>query len=92
MVRDERKQSIALRRDETTLEAQDFRVERLSKANQYRDEAGRERRGDILLLGAADADIAVDDRFNGDGGILFRVNFIHPNRQYATLAEAVAVQ
>jgi hypothetical protein len=91
-VLNERAQSIVLRRGETTLAAQSFRVERVSKANQYRDEASRERRSDVVILGAVEADIAIGDRFNADGGLLYQVNFIQPNRTFATLAEAVVVK
>ena len=90
-VRDARAQSIVLRRGAATLSAQSFRVERMSKGAAYRDEAARERRSDVILLGAVNADIAIDDRFNADGGLLYRVNFIQPNRTYATMAEAVVV-
>ena len=92
MVLNDRSQSIVLRRAETTLAAQAFRVERISKAALYRDDASRERRSDVCLLGAANADIAIGDRFNADGGLLYQVNFIQPNRTYATLAEAVVVK
>jgi hypothetical protein len=91
-VLNERSQSIVLRRGETSLTAQSFRVERVSKANQYRDEASRERRSDVVILGAVEADIAIGDRFNADGGMLFEVNFIQPNRSFATIAEAVVVK
>jgi len=91
-VRKQREQMIALRRKDTTLTAQSFRVEQVSRHAQYRSEAARERRSDVTILGAIDADIAVDDRFNADGGKLYRVNFVDPNRSVMTLAEAVVVE
>lgn len=86
-----RSQSIVLRRGNTSLPAQDFRVERLSKNQQVRGEASRERRADGVLMGAVDADIAVDDRFNADD-LLWRVSFVQPNRSVATMAEVQVVQ
>jgi hypothetical protein len=90
-IRDERAQSIVLRRDNSALAAQTMRVERISRGRLYRQEAGSERRADVTILAAADIDIAIGDRFNADG-MLLRVSFIQPNRQYATLAEAEVVE
>jgi hypothetical protein len=90
-VRKLREEQIVLRRGETTIAAQPFRVERLQKAQMYRDDASRTRRADVVLLGALTANIQVDDRFTVDN-ILYRVNFIQPNRSVATLAEAIVVQ
>jgi hypothetical protein len=86
-----RSQSIVIRRGETSLAAQDFRVERLSKNQQIRGDASRERRADGVLMGAIDADIAVEDRFNADG-LLWKISFIQPNRSQATIAEIQVVQ
>jgi hypothetical protein len=91
-VLNQRTQSIVLRRGETSLAEQSFRVERVSRASQYRDEGSREWHSDVVILGAVDADIAIGDRFNADGGLLYQVNFIQPNRTYATIAEAVVVK
>lgn len=87
----ERAQSIVLRRGAETLDAQDFRVERLSKNQQARNEASRERHADGVLLGSISADIAVDDRFNADG-LLWKVLFVQPNRRFATIAEIQVIQ
>jgi hypothetical protein len=86
-----RSQSIVLRRGETSLPAQDFRVERLSKNRQVRGDASRERQADGVLMGAVDADVAVDDRFNADG-LLWRISFVQPNRSVATIAEVQVIQ
>lgn len=86
-----RAQSIQLRRGNTTVNAQPMRLERLSKSQQWHSEASRERRADGTLLGASNLDIAVDDRFNADG-LLWRVSFIQPNRQYMTIAEVQVIQ
>jgi hypothetical protein len=86
-----RSQSIVLRRGDTSLTAQTFRVERLSKNQQIRGEASRERRADGVLMGAVNANIAVDDRFNADG-LLWRVSFVQPNRSAATIAEVQVIQ
>jgi hypothetical protein len=90
-VRKLREEMIALRRGDTVLTAQSFRVERLAKAQMYRDDASRERRSDAVLLGEITANIQVDDRFTSNG-IAYRVNFIQPNRTYATIAEALIIQ
>jgi len=86
-----RSQSIVLRRGNISLPAQNLRVERLSKNQQVRGEASRERRADGVLMGAVEADIAVDDRFNADG-LLWRVSFVQPNRSAATMADVQVVQ
>jgi len=90
-VRKLREEMIVLRRGETTLVAQSFRVERLQKAQMYRGEASRERRADVVMLGEVTANILVDDRFTVDG-IAYRVTFVQPNRSVCTLAEAVVIQ
>jgi hypothetical protein len=90
-VRKQREQMIVLRRGDTTLTAQSFRVERLAKAQMYRDDASRARRADVILLGTISADVAVDDRFTLEA-IAYRVSFIEPNRTYATLVEALIIQ
>ncbi len=86
-----RSQSIVLRRNDANIAAQNFRVERLSKNQQLRGDASRERRADGVLMGAVDANIAVDDRFNADG-LLWRVSFVQPNRSQATIAEVQVIQ
>ena len=90
-VRKLREELIVLRRAESELAAQSFRVERLQKAQMYRGEASRERRADVVMLGEITANILVDDRFTLDG-IAYRVTFIQPNRSMATIADAVVLQ
>lgn len=89
-IRKERAENIALRRGETTLAAQEMRIERLSKGSAYRSDAARERRSDVVILAEMLADIHIDDRFTLDG-LIYRVNFIEPNRSVATIAEAVVI-
>lgn len=91
-VRADREVEISLRRGDTTLEPQSFRLESVGQRGfQMRSAETREQRGNIMLLGAVDADVQVDDRFT-DNGKVCRVVYIRPNRQVMTVAEAVEVQ
>jgi hypothetical protein len=45
----------------------------------------------VIVFGATDLDVAVDDRFT-EAGVLYRVVFISVNRDVDTQAEAVAVE
>lgn len=93
-IRLENESSVALRRGNTTLTAQSMRIEiagsRGSRGFRVFSDAAREARQAMVILGEKDMDIAVEDRFTL-GGQLYRVAFIQPNRQAATIAEAVVV-
>lgn len=93
-IRLENESSVALRRGNTTLTAQSMRIE-IAGSRGFRgfrvfSDAAREARQAMVILGEKDMDIAVEDRFTL-GGQLYRVAFIQPNRQAATIAEAVVV-
>ncbi|MFP4344247.1 MAG: hypothetical protein ACLFU8_06115 [Anaerolineales bacterium] len=91
-VRDDRDESLAFRRGDTTLDAQTVRIVRAGTA--ARDQVGAEsseQRARVLVLGPTDLDVAVGDRFNDGGGTLYRVTFVRPNRTVETVAEAEAV-
>lgn len=90
-VRLDNESMVALRRGNDTLAEQSMRVE-IAGARGFRvfSDAAREARQAVVILGAKDLDIAVDDRFTL-GGQLYRVAFVQPNREAATIAEAVVV-
>lgn len=87
----DRPASLALRRGETTLAAQTVRIARLRNASRSQTEAGREWRGGVVVVGAPGLDIQVDDRFTVEGSV-YRVQFVRPNRDTGTQAEATLVQ
>lgn len=92
-VRDERAESIVIRRGSDSLSAQTVRIE---KGTQYgalvRSLNGKEYRATAVVLGDTDLNIAVEDRFNDQNGILFMVIFVNPNHEACTVAEATAVE
>lgn len=91
-VRTDRSYDVELRRGETTLDAQEFRIEAVGRVGgRFLSEAAQEARSAVVVFGAMDADIAVDDRFTLDN-VLYRVVFVAPNRDIDTQAEAVAVE
>lgn len=91
-VRDDNSVSITIRRGATTLAAQTVRIARSGRANRpMRSESGTEATTAVVVLGVPALDIAVDDRFTV-AGILYRVDYVNPNRRARTEAEATAVQ
>ncbi len=91
-VRAENEVSLALRRGDTNLSAQDMRIEITgTRGFRVQSDAARESRQAVVILGEPDMDIALEDRLTY-GGQLYRVVFVQPNRQAATIAEAVVVQ
>lgn len=90
-IRSDRPANIILRRGESTLAAQQVRIARLSSGSRYRSESGGESRGGMLISGAPDMDVALDDRFTLNGDV-YRIKFVRPNRDTGTQAEAELVQ
>jgi len=95
-VRDDNDVSIVIRRGtSTTLTAQTFRVASGGSGSRADSGTGQESRDRVVLLGAAAANIQVDDRFtltvNG-GPVLMRVTWVRPDRRVATMAKAEAVE
>lgn len=91
-VRDDRTASIVFRRGETTLAAQSVRIARTGGVGQRSDSAGgQESRGQVVILGATSLDIQPGDRFT-EGGRLYRVILVRPNRSVMTAAEAELVE
>jgi hypothetical protein len=92
VVRTDRSFDIEFRRDEVTLDAQEVRVEAMpTRSFRLQSDAARAANRAVVVFGACELDVAVDDRFTLDG-ILYRVVFISPNRDVDTQAEAVAVE
>jgi hypothetical protein len=91
-VRAENEVSVALRRGETTLDAQSMRIEYAgARGFRLQSDAARQGQQAVFILGEPDMDIAADDRLTY-GGVLFQVVFVQPNRLAATMAEAIAIR
>jgi hypothetical protein len=90
-VRTDRSVPVEFRRGETVLEAQECRIEAVGRGSRLQSDAAREARTAVVVFGACDLDVAVEDRFT-ESGVLYRVVFIAPNRDVDTQAEAVAVE
>lgn len=86
--------SALLRRDSSTLDAQTIRIELMGASKAYiaQSDAAKQSEAVVFILGAADLDIAIGDRFNDADGNLIEVVFIYPNRLAATMAEGVVQQ
>jgi len=91
LVRQDRAQYVVFRRGETTLDEQEVRIEAVSRGSRTQSDAAREARVAVVVFGATDLDVALEDRFTVDG-VLYRVVSIAPNRDVDTQAEAVAVE
>ena len=89
-VRDTRSVSVVFRRAGVDLPAQTVRVERTSSYSDPESDGAEERRGDIVLNGVNTLDVEIDDKFIIDGN-LYRVRFIHPNRQMHTQVDCEMV-
>jgi hypothetical protein len=82
-LRDTRSVSVVFRRAGVDLAAQTVRVERTSSYSDPETDGAEERRGDVVLIGVTDLDVEIDDKCIIDGE-LYRVRFVHPNRQMHT--------
>lgn len=89
--RSDRSQDVEFRRGETTLDAQEVRIEAVGRGYRLQSDAAREAQTAVVIFGATDLDIAVEDRLTVDD-VLYRVVFVSVNRDIDTQAEAVAVQ
>jgi hypothetical protein len=88
----DRPASVVFRRGSLTLDAQTVRVARLgSAASKASGQASQETRGRVLISGAVDMNVQVDDRCT-IGGVMYQVVFVRPNRDAATMAEAEQVE
>lgn len=92
-VRDDRPESIVLRRGDTALAAQTVRIARAGTAARRVDGGNAEQwEQRVVVLGAADLDIETGDRFNDTAGRLYEVDFVRPNRGAMTAAEAKGIE
>ncbi len=83
--------SLALRRGGTTLAAQSVRIGGGQGGRRTYGTHTSETRADVVIGGATDLDIQIDDEFNLDES-LYQVRYVHPNRMFMTRAEAQRVQ
>ncbi len=91
-VRNDREVSVALRRGSLMLPMQLMRIARMGGGSQAKESAtAGEQRGRVVILGATTLDIQVDDRLTVES-VLYRVMFVRPNRDAATMAEAEQVE
>lgn len=90
-VRSDRSIPVEFRRADVVLEAQECRVEAVGRGSRLQSDAAREARTVVIVFGATDLDVAVDDRFT-EADVLYRVVFVSVNRDVDTQAEAVAVE
>jgi len=88
-LRNDRVAEIVLRRGAQELPAQPVRLVAAGSGRVQQGEAAQESRGEVLVLGDADLDIQTGDRFT-DGGVLYRVVFVNPNRLVGTVATTEA--
>lgn len=90
-VRADRTVTVDIRRGATTLDPQDVRIEAVGRGSRLQSDAARESNAAVVVFGAIDLDIAVEDRLTVNE-VLYRVVFVSANRDIDTQAEAVAVQ
>lgn len=83
--------SLALRRGNTTLDAQAARVAGKFMGRRYDNGSGEESRTTVTLLFALNADVMPEDRFTLDGR-LYRVTSTRPNRRAAVMADAELIE
>jgi hypothetical protein len=90
-VRADRSVTVDIRRGETVLDPQDVRIEAVSRGFRLQSDAAREANSAVVIFGAMDLNIAVEDRLTVDD-VLYRVVFVSVNRDIDTQAEAVGVE
>jgi hypothetical protein len=90
-IRDDRPASIVITRNGEELAAQTVRIARVARGRTFQSGQGREQRADVIVMGAVDFNVQVNDDFT-DEGTLYRIVFIRPNRDSAVTAEAIGVQ
>jgi hypothetical protein len=96
-IRGDRSEQIVIRRGAgvglTELAAQTVRIARIVAQGREAESPGAaQHEGRAVILGGANLDIAVGDRFTDAGGRLYQVVYIRPNRSAATMAEAIVVE
>jgi hypothetical protein len=88
----ERPLPVAFRRGALTLPAQTARLFATGDGATRRGEATAAARWPLVLLGPADLDVRIGDRFNDYGGALCEVVDIHNDRRAFTQAGATLAQ
>jgi hypothetical protein len=96
-VRGDRSEDIVIRRGHgtglTELPAQTVRIARIVAQGRVDQSATAEQaEGRAVVLGTANMDVKIGDRFNDAGGRLYEVVYIRPNRSVATMFEAIVVE
>lgn len=88
----EARQTLTLRRGDTTLPTQSGRIVRAgSRAQAVRNNGSGAARQVMLVYGPAELDIQRGDRFTLNGQ-LYEISYVRPSRLAGTVAEAEAVQ
>jgi len=90
-VRTDRSVPVYFRRGDVILDEQECRIEAVGRGWRLQSDAAREARTVVIVFGASDLDVMVDDRFT-EAEVLYRIVFISVNRDVDTQAEAVAVE
>jgi hypothetical protein len=84
--------SLTIRRGTTTVAAQLMRIELAgSRGMRLQSDAARASNQAMFILGEPDMDIALEDRLTYQSQLI-KVVFIQPERKFATIAEAIAVE
>lgn len=84
--------SLVIRRGNTSLPAQDMRIEYAgSRGARLQSDAARAATQACFILGEHDMDIQPEDRLTHEGHVI-KVVFIQLNRQFGTIAEGVIEQ
>ena len=96
-VRSDRAEDIVIRRGHgaglTQLDPQTVRIARaVAQGRIDQSPTAQQAEGRAVILGAANMDVKVGDRFTDAGGRLYEVVFIRPNRSAATMFEAIVVE
>jgi hypothetical protein len=91
-VREDREETIVIRRGNATLAAQSARVEQGWFSERREREETAATKAQITVLMAVGADVQVDDRFNDADGNLFVVTAVRPNGLAATICQATMVE
>lgn len=86
-IRDDNPIAIQLRRGNVTLEPQIVRITRGRPGRWVAGRASGEARADALIVGEANLDIAIGDRFTVAGAV-YEVTFVRPDTRAGIIAEA----
>lgn len=84
-VRSDNERSIALRRGQTTLQAQQLRVAMAGSQARTQEVPFDHAAGQAVLMGAADADVQPGDRF-ALAGSTYVVELVNPDRRFGLFA------